>query len=138
VGDSPVPTPPTADSCWPGANTVRVRVNDLEALGGLLDSVVAAGANTIEGIELEVEDPAAMLDQARAGAWVDARHKAEQLAKLAGARLGEVLAISESSGMPRPMMAEAVMAKSAAVPIEPGTQTVSVAVQVTWRLLPPQ
>ncbi len=121
---------------YTAVNTVRVQVNELSQLGALLDGVVKAGANTIEGIDFEVDDPAALLDEARKAAWEDALHKAEQLAKLAGARLGEVLSIGESSRTPRPVMAVSTMAKSMAVPIEAGTQTLSAEVHVSWRLLP--
>lgn len=123
---------------YEAVNTVRVRVDELAKLGRLLDAVVTAGANTIEGIQLEVSDPAALLDQARAAAFADALHKARQLAGLAGQRLGEVLSISEFGPSPRPLMTRAVMAKAAAVPIEPGTQTITADVQVSWRLLPAQ
>jgi uncharacterized protein len=121
---------------YTAVNTVQVQIDELSQLGTLLDRVVNAGANTIEGVDFEVRDPAALLDEARTAAWEDALHKAEQLAKLAGARLGEVLSIGESSRTPRPVMAASAMAKSMAVPIEAGTQTISAEVHVSWRLLP--
>jgi uncharacterized protein YggE len=115
-------------------NTVEVTVRQLGTLGELLDAAVQAGGNQIEGISFEVSNPATLLDQARAAAWQDAQHKAEQLAGLAGAKLGEVLSITESSQTPRPVLQAVQAAPAAAVPVEPGTQTIEVDVQVTWSL----
>ena len=117
-------------------NTAEVRVRDLDALGQLLDSAVAAGGNRIQGISFEVSDPSEMLDQAREAAWNDAERKATQLAELAGATLGKVVSISESSQSPTPIVREGVggAAPVAAVPVEAGSQVLKVNVQVTWEL----
>lgn len=115
-------------------NTVEVRVRDIETLGSLLDTAVEAGGNRIQGIRFEVSDAADLVDEAREAAWENAEHKAEQLVDLAGAELGDVLTISESSRVPRPVVREQVQTEAAAVPIEPGTQTISVDIQVTWML----
>jgi uncharacterized protein YggE len=114
-------------------NLVQVTVRKLDALGRLLDTAVQAGGNQIEGISFEVSDPAPALDQARQAAWNDALHKAQQLSELAGTQLGDVLSISESSPGPQPIFAPAVRASSA-VPIQPGTQTIEVDLQVIWLL----
>jgi hypothetical protein len=121
------------------SNIVEVRSEDLEAFGELLDTTVQAGGNRIEGIRFEVTDPAALLDQARQAAWADAQHKAEQLAESAGLQLGEVWTITEFSRTPRPFADEAAGAAeraAAAVPIEPGTQTLELDINVTWLLEP--
>jgi uncharacterized protein YggE len=66
---------------------------------------------------------------------MDAEHKAEQLVELAGAESGDVLTIDESSRIPRPDVEQAVGgAAEAAVPIQPGTQSIEVDIQVTWLL----
>jgi uncharacterized protein YggE len=120
---------------YTATNVVEVRVGDLEAIGGILDAAVQAGGNRIEGIRFEVSEPAAYLDEAREIAWNDARHKADQLAGLAGAELGAVLTISESGRVPQPRVEQAVMSEAAAaVPIQPGSQTIEVDLQVTWLL----
>jgi uncharacterized protein YggE len=120
---------------YTATNVVEVHMRDLDAVGETLDAAVQAGGNRIEGIRLEVSDPAAYLDQAREAAWEDAQHKAEQLADLAGAELGEVLTINESGRGPQPIVEQAVMADTAAaVPIESGSQTIEVDLQITWTL----
>jgi len=115
-------------------NTVEVQVRDLDTLGELLDAAVQAGGNRIEGIRFEISESSQLLDQAREAAWNDAEHKAEQLVNLAGAELGEVLTINESSRRPRPIVQESPAARAASVPIEPGTQAIEVDLEVTWFL----
>jgi hypothetical protein len=117
-------------------NMVQVRTQDLENLGALLDTAVQAGGNRIEGIRFEVSDPAAYLDEAREAAWQDAQHQAKQLAALANRQLGPVLSIQTSGRAPRPVLYETAEAgaRGGGVPIEAGTQSLEVTVQVTWRL----
>lgn len=125
---------PTVDG-FIAINTVEVTVRDLDTLGELLDSAIAAGGNQIEGIRFEFADPAALLDQARQAAMEDAQHKAEQLSQLAGARLGVVLTISESSVTPFSFKRELAQSDvGGQVPISPGTQAVQVDIQVIWEL----
>ncbi|MGD2047855.1 MAG: SIMPL domain-containing protein [Chloroflexota bacterium] len=120
---------------YTATNVVEVRVRDIDAVGGILDEAVQAGGNRIEGIRFEISDPAEYLDQAREAAWNDAQNKAEQLAGLAGTELGEVLTINESGRVPQPIVERPAIAEvAAAVPIEPGSQTVQVDLQVTWLL----
>jgi uncharacterized protein YggE len=116
------------------SNIVEARINDLEAVGRLLDEAVEAGANRIDGIRFEVSDPGELLDQAREAAWQDAENKAQQLATLADGELGEVLSISESTTTPRPVGLGGAVEREAAVPIEPGTEDIQVDLQVTWFL----
>ncbi len=116
------------------ANTVQVRSQELEAVGALLDAAVAVGANRVEGIRFEVRDGRELVSRARDAAWEDAEQKAQQLADLAGAELGEVLSISESTRAPRPVELEEVAERAAAVPIEPGTEEIRVDLQVSWAL----
>jgi uncharacterized protein YggE len=118
------------------SNIVEVRTTDLSSLGTLLDQAVTAGANTIENISFEVTNSEKLTDQARQAAVEDARHKAEQLAKLTGATLGPVLKIQETSNTPTPIVQQVAAPVAAAVPISPGSQNISVEVQVTWTLMP--
>lgn len=115
-------------------NGVEARSEDLTAVGQLLDAAVQAGANRIEGLQFEVSDPAPFLKRAREAAWEDAEGKAQQLADLAAAELGEVLSINESTTVPRPVGLGGAVEREAAVPIEPGTEDIRVDLQVTWSL----
>lgn len=118
------------------ANQVNVTVRDLTQLGSILDTVVAAGANTIYGINFFVADPSEAASQARALAVQDARTKAEELAAAAGVKVGRLLSISETyAPPPAPVGYGAVPeAARATVPIEAGTLVVTVDVQISWEL----
>ncbi len=77
-------------------NTVYITVRDLASLGTLLDSVVASGANTINGITFDIQDKDAAVAQARDIAIAKAQSEAEAIAKTAGVKLGNVQSISIS------------------------------------------
>lgn len=118
-------------------NLVMVTVDNIDNLGGLLDTIVQAGGNRIQGIIFTVSDPTQAMNEARSAAMEQARQKAEQLATLAEGELGEVTAISETSFTPGPVFGRGGMfaaEKAADVPIEPGTQIVEVNLQVVWAL----
>lgn len=117
-------------------NTVRVTVRDLPSGGAVIDAAAAAGGDEIvvSGVEFRVSDPAAASASAREAAWADARDKAAQLAALAGRSLGPVVAISETSASTPPGVPVGRVAESAAVPIEPGSVSLSVSVTVRFEL----
>jgi uncharacterized protein YggE len=117
------------------SNVVEVRIENLDEVGSLIDSAINAGGNRIDSIRFEISDRSAILSQAREAAWNDAQQKAQQYAELAGAELGEVLTISTFEQTPVPV-ASASLARDSieSVPIQPGTQSVNVQVQVVWQL----
>ncbi len=119
-------------------NQVTVKVLDVAKLGGLLDAVVQAGGNQIQGVQFSVSNPRPHLDQARLNAVADARHRAELYAQAAGVKLGGPLAINEQSATPpRPMYAQpmARMAAVADVPIAAGEQTIEANISVTYEIV---
>jgi uncharacterized protein len=115
-------------------NQVEVRVRQIANIGAVIDNAIMAGANTIDGIRFEVSNPVGAMDQAREAAMTEARRKAEQLAELAEASLGNVLTISEFSRTPGPVFRETMAMDAAVAPIEPGTERIEVEVQVSWYL----
>ena len=117
-------------------NMVRIAVRDLTMLGDLLDTAVAAGSNNIQGIQFQISDQAELEAAAREAAMANAQEKAEQLTELAGAELGPVHTILESSGV-RPVavsLADEELAAGGSVPVQAGTQTIEASVQVTWEI----
>jgi uncharacterized protein YggE len=119
------------------SNSVIVKIRALDQAGTLLDQVVQAGANSVNGISFSVDSPDALLAQAREQAVQDAKAHADVLAKAGGAAVGDILVISETIGAapPVPLMMEArAAADSKAVPVQPGEQSFSVDVQVTYQL----
>src|SRR5437660_3433924 len=103
-------------------NQVLVTLRDLSRLGGILDQVVAAGANDIGGLSMEKDDTSAERAAALERAMFDARARASVLAKAAGASLGEALQVSEGGRASiLPISMTTVRASSAAaVPVSTG------------------
>lgn len=119
------------------SNSVQVTSRNLEKLGELLDSLVQAGANQMNGISFRIDQPEKLLDQARKGAVADARRKAQIMAGEAGVVLGRPLRISESSSpSPQPMMRGRMMFAAAAesVPVAGGEQELNVSVTIVYEL----
>jgi hypothetical protein len=111
---------------------LTVRVRELDGLGGLLDSVVGEGANTLNGLTFGFADRAPLETAARTDAVVQARAMAETLAEAAGVTLGPVLNISEGGEVgPAPMM-RGTMMEAAAVPVAAGELDVRVTVTVVF------
>ncbi|VDS10244.1 26 kDa periplasmic immunogenic protein precursor [Paracoccus haematequi] len=122
---------------YQASNMVSVRVKDVARLGEVLDAIVAAGANEINGISFIRDDSSATEDEARRAAVEDARHKAEVLAEAAGLTLGPVLVLRDTPTPegPRPMMMEArAAADSAKVPIAAGEVALSALVEMQFAL----
>ncbi len=128
----------TGEKYYSVDNTVYVTVRDLDTLGDLLDTVIAAGANTVNSIQFDVADKDAALKQARADAIADAKAKAEELAEAAGMSVGAIRSISFTDSQYYPVFegrgggggGEA----ASAVPINPGQLSFTVTVSVTYEL----
>lgn len=121
------------------SNTVTVKIRKLGELGPLLDRLVQAGSNQINGIGFEVSEPTAALDEARKLATADATRKAKIYAEAMGVTLGPVMSISEgvSYQPPMPMARGKVMmadAAAAPVPVAAGEQSLSIDVNITWEI----
>lgn len=118
------------------SNQVIVLVRKLDQLGDVLDNVVSAGANQIQGLAFEVSKEDALKDDARKEAVANALRRAKLLAAAAGADVGNVLQISEETSSNGPVMYAPRLAKAAAssVPIETGTSTLEARVTITWAL----
>lgn len=123
-------------------NTVNVRQRDLANYGRVIDTLVAAGANQVNGPSFEMDNPDAALDEARAQAMAKARDRANLYAKAAGLRVVRILSISESGGYAPPpiMYARAAMADMAAPPppppVAPGELQMTANVSVLFELAP--
>ncbi|MCU0911241.1 MAG: SIMPL domain-containing protein [Rhodobacteraceae bacterium] len=118
------------------SNTVTVRVRALDALGGVLDGVLDAGANTFNGLQFGLQDPVPATDAARAAAVADARRKAELVAAAAGVALGPILSIAEAGAEmpPQPMFRMEASMAADAVPVAPGELTLIERVTVVWQI----
>jgi uncharacterized protein YggE len=119
-------------------NEVTVRFRDIANTGKILDALVAQGVNQINGPMLAIDKPEEALDEARTKALAAARARADLYARALGKRVARILSVSEGGGSyPQPMMrmrAMNVADAAASTGIEPGEQTLSVALSVSFEL----
>ncbi len=120
-------------------NEVTVRFRDIANTGRILDALVAQGANQINGPMLTLDKPEAALDEARTAALRTAQARADLYARAMGKRVRRVLSVSEAGmgyqPVPRPMAVEARgAADMAATKIDPGEQTISISLTVSYEL----
>ena len=79
-------------------NSVQVRVRRLGEMGRIIDTLVAAGANEVNGPSFTLDDQKLALDEARTEAVALGRERAEIYARAAGMRVVRLLSISEGGG----------------------------------------
>jgi uncharacterized protein YggE len=125
------------------SNNVSVRQRRLGDYGKVIDTLVSAGANQVNGpaFQLDEQDPA--LDEARLAAMKKARQRADLYARAAGMRVARILSISESGGYygpPQVMFARAESAVSAPppppAPVQAGELQLTASVTVLFELTP--
>src|SRR5690606_25505904 len=116
------------------SNVVSVELDDLEAIGGVIDAGIEAGANQLQGIVFRVRDNAAARADALRRAVDDARGQAEVLAQAMGMRLDGVRQAVAGGGSVAPPMPMLRMAEAASTPIQPGEVQVSGNVTITYFL----
>jgi uncharacterized protein len=123
------------------SESVSAKLRDLGRAGDAIGKAVSAGGNAVRvnGISLDLQDSGALVSSARDKAFADAKAKAEQYAKDAGRTVGDVVSITEdvAASSPIPMPYAAGLSAStdkASVPIQPGSQDVSVSVTVVFAM----
>ncbi len=125
---------------YQAANRVTLKLRKIDQIGAVMDALVAQGINEIDGPNFGIENPEAMLDQARGEAMATAMRRAELYAKAAGMRVKRIVSINESGGYtpPQPMpmmMARAAMADSAApTPVAAGEVSYSIQISLQVEL----
>ncbi|CAN3131116.1 SIMPL domain-containing protein [Mycobacterium sp. smrl_JER01] len=126
----------TTIAAYRATNSVNVTIRDLDRASDAIGMIVETGGNAtrINSISYSIEDDSQLVRDARARAFEDAKERAAQYAELSGLSLGKVLSISESGGSAPPIPIQAPRALEAAVPLEPGQQTVGFSVTVIWEL----
>jgi uncharacterized protein YggE len=120
------------------SNNVRVTVDDVSAVGRLIDAGVTAGANRVTSLQFEARNTDAAKAEALRRAVQNARSQAEAMASALGVPLGPALEVqggSDSFVPPMPYMRAMDMVQAAPpTPIEAAAQSVSANVSIKYRL----
>ena len=123
---------------YQATNTVAVRFRDIAKAGAILDTLVAQGANQIDGPNLSIDRPDAALDEARTDAVRQAQARAALYARAAGLQVVRIVSIAEAGqsdgGEPRPPVIYARAQSVAKTSVEAGERDVTVTVQVRFQL----
>ncbi|NTW26876.1 MAG: SIMPL domain-containing protein [Candidatus Moranbacteria bacterium] len=82
------------------AQTLSLKIRDLEAIGDVIAKTTEQGANQIGNINFTIDDEFALKNQARELAIEKAKEKAKMIAKQSGMRLGSIKNVTEGSEMP--------------------------------------
>jgi len=127
------------------ANTnLNITVRDFEKLNQVIDLATANGANSVSGVSFKLSEKkeAEVKKQAREEAINKAKENAEELAKLAGMKLGKIVNVFEQPNyyQPVPMMERSMMAvdgKGGGAPteIQPGSNTYTYSVTLSYETL---
>jgi uncharacterized protein YggE len=121
--------------------TLTITVKDFDKINDVIDRSTADGANTVNGIQLTVDDTKQkdLLNQARQQAINEAKAKAASLAAAAGITLGRIVNVQETGSAPRiyPMMysADSVSlggAPAAKTSIQPGSTDITSTVTLSY------
>jgi uncharacterized protein YggE len=118
-------------------NSVQVKVRNIDQTGSVLETAVAAGANTGGGISFNVADSIEAYKEALDLAVKEAADKAGAIGKSIGVTVGKPNEVIEQGAYVTPMYRNAnveMMKDSAtgAVPVEAGTLTISATVQAVF------
>jgi len=120
-------------------NSLRITLHDLKTAGARLDDVVQVGGDSarVQSVSLGFNEDDALLSKARVDAVKRAQTQATEMAKAAGAQIGAVRTITDvvvSSSVPVEYKASASGAADASVPVEAGSQDLTVQVRVVYEL----
>ncbi|PJK12511.1 hypothetical protein CO614_04325 [Lysobacteraceae bacterium NML120232] len=122
------------------SNRVQVKVRELEKLGNIMDILVRAGANELNGPSFELDKPEEARDEARKLALAEARRRADGYARELGLKVRRIVSIDEGeqlAGMPAPLMsprAAKAEAFDASMPVAVGENDIRVRLAVVFEL----
>ncbi len=118
-------------------NTVLAKIRSVEEVGTVIDAVAAAGGDLtrIDSISFSIDTPTAYYNELRTKAIADAKAKAEQLAGLAGVRLGKPTFVSEGVQLPSPVYPRYDYYLEGAVVPAPAVETTSISAGETEIIL---
>lgn len=121
------------------SNQITIVSRDLDRTGQLIDALLQAGLNNINGVNFRVSEPEMAQAQARAAAIEKAKVKARMMAQSANVRLGRLLSLQEgASSNPirfnEGMMAARSMSADSAPPLAAGQREISATVTMSYAI----
>ena len=123
---------------YQASNEVTATLRNVAAAGGVIDAATSAAGDAarVQRLSFSIADDSALRAEARAEAVRQAQQRAKQMAEAAGVALGPLLSVSETPGTtPIPYPAQTAD-RSAAVPVQPGSQELRVSVDVVYAIAP--
>ncbi len=124
------------------SQSLEVKLREMEKVSQILDTAGELGLNQIGSLTFEIDDEEALKQEARIKAIEAAKTKAEDLAKVAGVKLGRIISFSESSSQVAPVayrssykLAEDAGTGGAAPEIEAGSSEIKIIATVEYEIL---
>lgn len=125
------------------SQNVSLKLRDFDKVPEILELLATTGVDNLNGPNFQIDDPAALEEEARTLAIIDAKEKAQRLAGDLDVRLGKVVSFNENGGgyFPQPMYArslelaafDGISAKSAPeLPV--GENTINADVTITYKI----
>ncbi|WP_447895584.1 SIMPL domain-containing protein [Vreelandella sp. GE22] len=117
----------------------NVELDDLDQLNDVLEALMEAGVNALDGVQFDLQDRDAATDEALVSALEKAQRKAELMAQTLGTELGEVQHIAETQSpvfQPRmmAMQADSQSNEESSADYRPGIIRIDAGVSVEWAL----
>jgi uncharacterized protein YggE len=122
---------------YSASNTVTAKLRDLSKAGSVIDAAALTAGQDVrmQGVSFSIDNTSDLVAKARADAVKDAVAQARQLAAAAGVTLGAIRTIDDTGmNVPSPVYLGPIhsAAGTAAVPVQPGSQQLSVDVTVVF------
>jgi uncharacterized protein len=132
---------PTTDNAgqiigYEASTSVVASIRDISKVGPTIDAATQQVGDDVrlDGVSFSFQDTGSLMSAARGDAVKQARADAEELATAAGVQLGDVESISEGTTVTPFPAAAASATQAASVPVQPGSQSVSVDVTMVFEL----
>ena len=120
---------------------IQIKIRDFDKIGDVLSKSAELGANVVNDVSFEIDNPETVRAEAMKEAVAKAKEKARNIAKASGLKLGKLINVYEdtySSSSPTYQTKESLgMGGGDTTPapdIQPGEQEVTVTMNLTYRV----
>ena len=115
----PCPTRDPKIIGYTATQSITVKIRAVDTASDVRTGLASIGVTDISGPTFSIDNQDSLNDQARSKAIIDAKSKAEVLAKELGVKLGKVVSFSENGSNAYPVMYEskAMMSSSGSAPV---------------------